>query len=140
MISKNSLDPNYAAHLTASNLLSASRYLPTWLIPYMLLASVSGRTRMTKTILIPHLTPTLAACLPACLPSIFPLLHHLFLPFLPTASWRTHLPSHLALRTPLWRRQSFQQTLTLLACGDHLALDVVLRVLKIMILNYSLSY
>ena len=69
VISKNSLDPNYAAHLTVSYLLSASRYLPTWLIPYMLLASVSGRTRMTKTILIPHLTPTLAACLPACLPA-----------------------------------------------------------------------
>ena len=37
-------------------------------------------------------------------------------------------------------RQSFQQTLTLLACGDHLAPDVVLRVLKIIILNYSLCY
>ena len=72
--------------------------------------------------------------------TLLPVLHHLLPPFLPTASWRTQLPSHLALRTPLWRRHSFQQTLTLLACGDHLALDVVLRVLKIMILNYSLCY
>ena len=72
--------------------------------------------------------------------TLLPVLHHLLPPFLPTASWRTQLPSHLALRTPLWRRHLFQQTLTLLACGDHLALDVVLRVLKIMILNYSLCY
>ena len=72
--------------------------------------------------------------------TLLPVLHHLLPPFLPTASWTTQLPSHLALRTPLWRRQPFQQTLTLLACGDHLALDVVLRVLKIMILNYSLCY
>ena len=62
---KSSLDPNYTAHLTASNLLSASRYLPTWLIPYMLLASVADTTWMTKTILIPHLTPH-----PRCLTSL----------------------------------------------------------------------
>ena len=148
MISKSSLEPNYTAHLTASNLLSASRYLPTWLIPYMLLASVADMTRMTKTFLIPQLTHhprcltslMLSLLQPSIYLTLLPVLHHLLPPFLPTALRTTQLPSHLALRTPLWRRQSFQQTLTLLACGDHLALDVVLRVLKIMILNYSLCY
>ena len=148
MISNSSLDPNYAAHLTASNLLSASRSLPTWLIPYILLASVAAMTQMTKTILIPHLTPhprcltslMLSLLQPSIYLTLLPVLHHLLPPFLSTASWTTQLPGHLALRTALWRRQSFQQTLTLLACGDHLALDVVLRVLKIMILNYSLCY
>ena len=148
MISKSSLDPNYVAHLTASNLLSASRYLPTCLIPYILLVRVADTTRMTKTILIPHFTPhprcLISLMLSLLQPSIYltllAVLHHLLLPFLPTISWTTQLPSHLALRTPLWRRWSFQQTLTLLACGDHLAPDVVLRVLKIVILNYSLGY
>ena len=139
---------NFVAHLTASNLLSASRYLPTWLISYMLLARVADTTRMTKMILIPHLTPhprcltslMLSLLQPSIYLTLLPELHHLLPPSLSTASWTTQLPSHLALSTAPWRRQSFQQTPTLLACGDHLALDVVLRVLKIMILNYSLCY
>ena len=114
----------------------------------MLLARVVVTTLMTKTILILHLTLhlrcltslTLSLPQPSIYLSLLAVLHHLLLSFLPTASWTTQLPNHLALRTPLWRRQSFQQTLTLLACGDHLATDVVLRVLKIMILNYSLCY
>ena len=49
-------------------------------------------------------------------------------------------PADRIMDDTAWRRQSFHQTLTLLACGDHLAPDVVLCVLKIMILNYSLCY
>ncbi|CAH3139136.1 unnamed protein product [Porites lobata] len=65
----------------------------------------------------PDTTPPHPRCLTSLMlsllqPSIcltfLAVLHHLLLPFLSTASWTTKLPSHLALRTLLWRRQSFQ--------------------------------
>ena len=65
----------------------------------MLLARIVVTTRMTKTILIPHLTLHLR-CLTSLMLSLFqpsiyltPLtvLRHLLLPFLPTASWTTQL-------------------------------------------------
>ena len=62
--------------------------------------------------------------------TLLAVLHHL-----PTA-----FPADRIMDDTAWRRQSFHQTLTLLACRDHLAPDVVLCVLKIMILNYSLCY